>query len=136
MSAALAWNDEQLAGLDAYEAPMTHGRPRLQLVPTGSEVVAAAPVPVRMTRVGRLVRTVVITSVALAITWTLVSALSATAAGHHVATVVSGQTLSQIAARELPAVPIREGVAQIQIANGLSSSEIHAGQILEIPAIG
>lgn len=133
MSAALAWDVESLGGL---EAPMVAGRPRLQLVPTGFEVVAPAPVPVRMTRAGRLVRTVVVTSVTLAITWTLVGALSAAAAGHHIATVVSGQTLSQIASRELPALPIREGVAQIQLANGLSSSEIHAGQVLQIPPIG
>ncbi|MDQ2782532.1 MAG: LysM peptidoglycan-binding domain-containing protein [Actinomycetota bacterium] len=133
MSAALAWDVESLGGL---EAPIVHGRPRLQLVPTGSEVVAPALVPVRMTRAGRLVRTVVVTSIALAITWTLLGALSAAAAGHHIATVVPGQTLSQIAARELPALPIREGVAQIQLANGLSSSEIHAGQVLQIPPIG
>ena len=54
----------------------------------------------------------------------------------HTVTVQAGQTLSAIAAHELPEMPVREGVARLQLANGLSSSEVHAGQVLQIPAHG
>ena len=48
-------------------------------------------------------------------------------------TVSSGDTLSEIAARELPGLPIAEGVIEIQLANGLSTAQISAGQALVIP---
>ena len=48
-------------------------------------------------------------------------------------TVQSGQTLSGVAARELPEVSTAEGVVELQVANGLSSPAIHAGQQLVIP---
>jgi LysM repeat protein len=51
-------------------------------------------------------------------------------------TVESGQTLSAIASLEMPGTPVREGVARIQLANGLSSSDVHVGQVLQIPAEG
>ena len=66
-----------------------------------------------------------------------VSPLNHWAAGvFHTVTVEAGQTLSSIAARELPDMPVREGVARLQLANGLSSSDVHAGQVLQIPAHG
>jgi LysM repeat protein len=54
---------------------------------------------------------------------------------HHATTVVAGQTLSEVAAAQLPGLPIRDAVAQIQLANGLNSSQVHAGQSLLIPAV-
>jgi LysM repeat protein len=48
--------------------------------------------------------------------------------------VQSGQTLSEIAATQLPDLPVAEAVAQIQLANDLASDQVHAGQTLRIPA--
>jgi hypothetical protein len=47
-----------------------------------------------------------------------------------------GQTLSQIAAQQLPDLPLRDGVAALQLANGLNASDIHAGQVLTVPDVG
>ena len=129
MSAALAL--DPLALPERAPAP---SRPRLQLVPTGPDVVGR---PVRTSRRGRLARTVGVVLIAAALAWTGVTAVTAGAAApQHTVTVDAGQTLSSIAARELPDLPVREGVAQIQLANGLSSSDVHVGQVLQIPAIG
>lgn len=143
MSAALAWEAEPLLdggspGTD--DDDRVGGRPRLRLVPNatdrdcvaGQRGVAAA----RMTRRGRLLRLVGLMAVAGSLAWSLLGALSAGATPQRDVTVQSGQTLSEVAARELPRLPVREGVAQIQLANRLSSSEIHAGQVLQIPAVG
>jgi predicted Zn-dependent protease len=53
----------------------------------------------------------------------------------HVTTVSAGLTLSEIAATQLPSLPIQDGMARIQLANGLSTSQVHAGQLLQIPAL-
>ncbi|HEU4998627.1 MAG TPA: LysM peptidoglycan-binding domain-containing protein [Lapillicoccus sp.] len=134
MSAALA--------LDPAVQPVQPGRwlptsrPRLRLVPTGPEG-ESAPRSVRLSRRGRLVRTGAVVAISVALGWTVVSTVAAGALPPvHTVTVESGQTLSSIAARELPGLPVREGVAQIQLANGLSSSDVHVGQILQIPARG
>ena len=47
-----------------------------------------------------------------------------------------GQTLSEVAAEQLPDLPLAEGVARLQLANHLSSTQVHAGQTLLIPAAG
>ena len=49
-------------------------------------------------------------------------------------TVAAGEPLSGIAARELPALSVREGVARLQVINNLSTTAISAGQVLVIPA--
>jgi hypothetical protein len=40
-----------------------------------------------------------------------------------------------VAAAQLPTLPIDNAVARIQLANGLSTSQVHAGQSLLIPAL-
>ena len=138
MSAALALasTPPQLDG-----DPITHGpgwpgaRPRLRLVPTGA-AVTGDPTRLRTTRRGRLVRTGLAVALALVLTWTVVGAVAAGAAAPHLVTVTRGQTLSEIAAQLRPDLPVREGVAAIQLANGLSSSDIHAGQVLTVPDAG
>jgi nucleoid-associated protein YgaU len=45
-----------------------------------------------------------------------------------------GQTLSEIARAELPAMSTTEAVARIQLANNLPSSHVTAGQVLIIPS--
>jgi hypothetical protein len=131
MSAALALDPRVVA-----EQPSVPTRPRLRLVPTGAEVEDGRGV-VRLNRRGRLVRTVGAVALAGTLGWTVTSAMAAGAvAPAHTVTVEAGQTLSAVAARELPDLPVREGVARLQLANGLSSSDVHAGQVLQIPAVG
>jgi LysM repeat protein len=68
----------------------------------------------------------------------LLSPGSAGAAGvevDHSTTVQPGQTLSGIAAAQLPQLPVADAVARIQVANDLTSSDVHAGQALLIPVV-
>lgn len=135
VSAAVAWD------LNAAPAhvPGRPSRPRLVLVPTGETVPAPVASPLRLTRSGRLAITLTVASalVALALLIFGGSGGAATApAGDHATTVRAGQTLSQIAVEQLPGLPVAEAVAQIQVANNLSSAHVHAGQSLLIPAVG
>ncbi|MEI2765896.1 MAG: LysM peptidoglycan-binding domain-containing protein [Dermatophilaceae bacterium] len=83
-------------------------------------------------------RRVAVVAVGLAIAVLLAGALVARAGGTgpHRVTVQAGQTLSQIALSELPDLPIGTAVAEIQIANRLNTSHVHAGQELVIPDVG
>jgi hypothetical protein len=53
----------------------------------------------------------------------------------HATTVSAGQTLSEVAAVQLPSLPIPDAVARIQLANGLNTLQVHAGQSLLIPVM-
>ena len=126
-------------------------RPALRLVRSDLDRVCRAPEQVR--RAGpqgarravraRRARTVLarraaVVAVGLAITAVLVGGLVARAGGTgpHRVTVQAGQTLSQIALAELPELPMGTAVAEIQIANRLNTSHVHAGQELVIPDVG
>lgn len=137
---AVTWDEAALAG-SVGRRPL---RRHLSLVPSpagadgsGTTVGADLSGGLQLTRRGRLAVTVVVLAlVALA---ALVGVRSALAAPAPVAavpastvTVAAGDTLSQIAARELPGVV--DGVARIQIANNLSGTAISAGARLTIPA--
>ncbi|MEO7061051.1 MAG: LysM peptidoglycan-binding domain-containing protein [Lapillicoccus sp.] len=138
MSAALSW--------DAITPTDGPSRTPLRLVPTGRDArrgvqvrtaaPAAASPPVRISRFGRLFVSATVLVAAVMLTVTIVGAGSAQAGIDHTVTVTSGQTLSEIALRELPSLPMSEGVAQLQLANHLNTSEVHAGQALSIPHIG
>lgn len=132
MSAAVAWD----VAPAPVRVPVRPARPRLVSVPTGAEVGVAPATPLRLTRAARLALTltVVISAVALAIVL-FTGGASATVIDHST-TVQPGQTLSEIATQQLPQLSMAEAVAQIQIANDLTSSNIHAGQTLLIPAAG
>jgi len=135
MSAALAL-DIELDRLAGPERPIGPSRPALRLVPTGPDVKPSVGA-IRLSRRGRLARTAGLLAVATALAWTLVSTVSAGATAlERTVTVEAGQTLSAIAVREFPDTPVREGVARIQLANGLSSGDVHVGQVLQIPAAG
>ena len=134
MSAAVAW--------DVAPAPLrmpgTFGRPQLVSVPCGPEAVAA-PGPtaaLRITRLGRLAITSVVLVALMALAIALFSGGASATVIDHSTTVQRGQTLSEIAAQQLPGLSVADAVARIQVANDLTSSEIHAGQSLLIPAIG
>lgn len=135
---ALTWDEAALSGsalAGSALAGSAVGRPRrhLTLVPTGS-AVAATGEGVQLTRRGRLAITLLV--VAAVLVAAFVGMRGATGAVAPIATVsiASGETLSAIAARELPSLPVAEGVARIQIANNLSTTAISAGQTLSIPA--
>lgn len=124
MSAATSWDAAPVVGRPAP--------PELYLVPTGRDALPAT----RMTRFGRLLVGIGILLAATMLAVTLVGAAGAETAIDHVVRVTAGQTLSEVAVRELPQLPVAEGVAQIQLANALSSSHVHAGQELKIPRVG
>lgn len=137
MGAAPLW--EELTAPGSREFPR---RPQLRLVPTGPQVGgrAVAPRParvgrLRVTRLGRLVATVAGLAVAIAVVSIVVSGWFAGApADRGSVTVRPGQTLSQIAAHELPQLPVPAAVVQIQQRNGLSSDQVAPGQTLVIPS--
>ncbi len=112
------------------------GRPRLVLVPTGPEAARAARAtqpPMRLTRFGRLVVALLVAAVVSVLGVGLAGQLASATGEQRTVTVRSGQTLSGIAARELPELTTSEGVVELQIANGLSTTAIHSGQQLVIP---
>ncbi len=51
----------------------------------------------------------------------------------HATTVRSGQTLTDVAMAELPAIDVREGIRRIRIVNGLQGTGLYPGQTLQIP---
>jgi len=126
MSAAVAW---EVAPLEVRP-----GRPALHLVSRGSSAVARPAV--KVTRFGRLLITASAVAVVTLLALTILGVGAAGASIDHRITVGAGQTLSQVAAAELPQLPVSEGVAQIQLANQLNSSQVHAGQELAIPSPG
>ena len=129
MSAAAAWG---LAPAPA-RMPSRTTRPQLRLVGPGER----ASVPsVRLTRRGRLLITLTVTAAALTLAVLLATSVSAAAPEiDHATTVFAGQTLSEVAAAQLPGLAIDEAVAQIQLANGLNTLQVHAGQSLLIPTM-
>ena len=134
MSAALALDIEP-APLARPHPPTGPSRPGLRLVRTGLDVGPSVSL-IRLNRRGRLARTAFWLAATTALAWTLVSTAAGATALPHTVTVEAGQTLSAIAAREFPDAPVRDGIAWIQLANGLSSSDVHVGQVLQIPAEG
>jgi LysM repeat protein len=112
--------------------------PRLVLVPTGADAIGLArtsPRPaLRLTRRGRLSLAIVVALVIGAVT-VIASGRFASAAGEpRTVTVHAGQTLSEIAAATLPELAIVDAIVEIQVANSLSTDQVHAGQTLRIPA--
>ena len=136
MSAAVAW-DVAPAPL---RVPVRPARPRLVAVPCGPQAQEQAPVApstsLRLTRAGRLAITATVAAVVLLLAVTMFSGGASATVIDHSTTETSGQTLSDIAVRELPQLPVADAVARLQVANDLTSSNIHAGQTLLIPAIG
>jgi len=127
--------------------PQRTGRPPLRLVVSHGRVIhddcpvieripRTAPAAMRLTRRGRAAMALVTSLVVGAVA--LVLAGSVDAAGlqvDHATTVLADQTLSEVAASQLPSLPIGDAVARIQLVNALSSSQVHEGQSLLIPAV-
>lgn len=98
----------------------------------GSATTRAAAVPLRITRRGRLALTSTATLVVALVLLSLMGLIGPAGATSSVV-VQPGMTLSQIAAEQLPGVPLSQAVTDIQRANRLSTSSIAAGQELVIP---
>src|SRR5450631_3038678 len=96
--------------VDSGERVGADERTGLGARPSGVRTEASSSQAIRLTRWGRLVMT-------------LMAALAVTILAVAVATT------------QLPSLPIHNAVARIQLANGLSSSQVHAGQLLLIPKL-
>jgi hypothetical protein len=131
MSAAVAWD----VTAAPVREPRRPARPHLVSVPCGDEVRVPAPAPLRLTRAGRLAITLTVLVALVAIALATVSGGASATAIDHSTTVRSGQTLSEVASTQLPGLPVADAVARIQVANDLASDQVHAGQILLIPAV-
>jgi hypothetical protein len=130
MSDAVVW--------DFVTAPARMPPParRLRLVGPHERVPEPAPPATRLTGRGRLVITLVAAVAVVTLAVVLATLVDATAAQvDHATTVSAGQTLSDVAATQLPRLPINDAVARIQLVNGLNTSQVHAGQSLLIPAM-
>lgn len=106
----------------------------LRLVPTGARVATSGPRArgLRITRRGRLAVTTTVATVLALVLASMVGLLGPAGATASVV-VEPGMTLSQIAAEQLPDVPLSRAVTDIQRANHLSTTSLAAGQELVIP---
>lgn len=112
-------------------------RPQLRSLPTGRAADRArrsVVAPLRLTRFARLTVTMTTLAVVIALGVGLSSQLASATTSTRPVTVDQGQTLSQIALHERPDLSVHEGVLALQLANGLSTEQIHAGQRLVVPA--
>ncbi|ADU47952.1 LysM peptidoglycan-binding domain-containing protein [Intrasporangium calvum] len=109
--------------------PAPVARPRLVLVPPVTEPTY------RLTRRGRVVVAFFVALLVAALGLALAGQLASASGQPESVTVEAGQTLSEIALRELPQLPIAAGVVELQLANNLSTSYVHAGQTLVIPEL-
>jgi len=132
MSAAVAWD----VAPAPVRVPVRPARPQLVSLPTGKAVRQAPAAPLRITRAGRLALTLTVLVAAVALAVALFSGGASATVIDHSTTVRPGQTLSEIATQQLPQLSMGEAVAQIQVVNNLTGSEVHAGQTLLIPRVG
>lgn len=128
MSAATALQD-----LDQLGTMRGPGARHLRLVaPDQTARPVPRPAPMRVTRRGRLAITCTVTLLLVLAVGGLAGAVIPGGEAEMV-TVLPGQTLSHIAAAELPDLPLDRAIVELQLANSLSSSQVQAGQTLVIP---
>lgn len=121
-------------------APDEVFRPSSRVRPVGGGSQGGCCPTIRLTRRGRLVITMMATVALLALALVLVVALATTVyAGvpqiDHTTKVSAGQTLSEVAVTQLPGLTVNDAVARIQLANGMNTLQVHAGQLLMIPVV-
>jgi hypothetical protein len=132
MSAAVVWGPAQAP----VRIPSRTTRPQLRLVDPGERVLAPPRPAIRISRRGRLLITLMVATAAVSLTLMLTTPVGAVAPRiDHATTVSVGQTLSDVAAAQLPSLPVNEAVARLQLVNGLNTTQVHAGQSLLIPAM-
>jgi LysM repeat protein len=130
---AVAWEPGFVDGTGlGYAGAPALRRSRLVALPGGGQAGSAAAAGLRITRRGRVAMLALVLALA-----TVLGTVGLRGAGAAqplpTVTVGSGQTLSEVAATELPGLSISEGVLAIQLANGLSTAQVRAGQQLVIP---
>ena len=122
----------------ALPAPLRPSRlggrpPRLRLVAADERLSRAGRRGrLRITRRGRLAVTSTVGLIVALVAASVLGLLGPAGATSSVV-VEPGTTLSQIAARHLPGVPLSQAVTDIQRANSLSTADVAAGQELVIP---
>jgi len=134
---AVVWEETRRYAASGATAPQPTagerpGRPHLTLVPTGP-ASTRGHVGLRLTRRGRIVVAVLLLALAVGIGGILDPGGTGTAPAPHTVVVSSGQTLSEIAARELPELSPAQAMTAIRVANNLPTTTISAGQRLVIP---
>ena len=107
-------------------------RPHLVVLPGGRGERGTSG-GLRVTRRGRVALVAMVLALATVLGFAGLRAAGATESPRLV-TVKAGQTLSEIAAAQLPDHSISAGIVAIQVANGLSTAQVNAGQKLVIPA--
>lgn len=117
--------------------PVHPARPNLRLVPdlptTPTAHDVAPAVGLRLTRRGWLAIGVIVLAVTALCGLLIARAVAPAPTGPTSVVVKSGQTLSEVAHRALPQLPVQEAVVRVQLANGLNSLQVSAGQTLLIP---
>jgi hypothetical protein len=127
MSAAAALQDPTAL---PWDGQLRRGHLRLVPAPMSQ---SAGPAPLRLTRRGRLTVTLsTLAALVLALAAVLLTVLPADAGSEIV--VQPGQTLSEIAATHLPELTLDRAMVQIQLANGMNTGQVQAGQTLMIPS--
>ena len=136
-SLALAAGSEFDMSAVIWEAPLEGGavglspRPRLRLVPALAEAQAASG-GLRVTRRGWLLLAALVFVIAGAL-GVFGQQGAGAAAPLPVVTVESGQTLSEIAAVQLPGLPLDVAVTRLRVANNLPTADLAVGQRLVVP---
>lgn len=142
--------EADMSAVAAWERPLTlrHRAPRLQVVdagpPTWSRFLAGRhdspahartdPRTVRVTARGRLAATLgVFAVVAFAVLGWREQAAASTDA--RTVVVVQGQSLTDIAQRELSSIPVPDAIARIRYANQMNSTDLRAGQLVLVPSL-
>ncbi len=108
------------------------GRPHLVLLPGGGGQELSEDGGLRLTGRGRVVLAALALVVVALLGGVGIRGAGAAEPGRTV-TVAPGQTLSEVAAAELPELSISDGIVAIQLANRLSTAQVSAGQQLTIP---
>ncbi len=90
-----------------------------------------------LTRRGRLARTLAVTFAAALLVLSLMARLGdpGPLVTARIATVAPGQTLGDVAAAELPGLPLPEAVRMLRVFNELPGVTVRPGQSLRIPAL-
>lgn len=126
--------------IDSVITVPTAGRARsrhLVVVPAAARLSAPSVGHLRLTRRGRLAITLVVAVLLAAVAvvgaraaWAAPTSAPATAT----VTVLPGQTLWQIASSSAPGADPRDAIIEIRELNGLTGSQVFAGQVLTVPA--
>lgn len=124
-----------MSAVTAWDVPQATVRRRHLSVVADESVCRPADSPMRLTRRGRVLLVAVAALMVLAAFSITRAVASESAVPLPTVTVTQGQTLSEVAAAQLPTVPLSEAIYQIQRANGLGSSQVSAGQTLSIPRV-